>query len=410
MNCIRKFWDDSNQFRLRVFAQSQSERYEDAISNYKKIFLAYLDGAVCDCNKDCDNREYCEIVKSTISQIGQDEIEVFFDKLREAYLQWIDADCGLAVDSLEKLLKEYEVLQFKKEINNSDVFFKGRISETALTPWDMFHIPFNKRYLIKNQRFSLTGQPMIYLGTSVIDVVEEIGIEELDKLKLSAVRVKSGRKEGVTVFDLKSNYNDILVDLMIQQLFDEELTFNKAIFYKMILESICSFAKRQELKGFTFAEEYVLPQMLAQVLKRCDFEGVSYYSTKRFDNVSFIEFPGEDYKDIAFKENVAIFTSLDPEHVYDRNLYDRLSISVPVGISQIDLISKENLESIKAKINATEKAEKVGPAEKIYSSFDRIYGRILVNDQQYVNCIYGKLHMYNLYMVLNQILISEEVI
>ena len=47
----------------------------------------------------------------------------------------------------------------------------------------MFHIPFNKRYLIGNQRYSLTGQPMLYIGSSVIDVAKEIDVKDINNLK-----------------------------------------------------------------------------------------------------------------------------------------------------------------------------------------------------------------------------------
>ena len=38
----------------------------------------------------------------------------------------------------------------------------------------MFHIPFTKRNLIKNQRYSLIGRPMLYLGFTPKYIFKEL--------------------------------------------------------------------------------------------------------------------------------------------------------------------------------------------------------------------------------------------
>lgn len=43
MDCIKDFLDDSYQAKLRKFAQGLSERHEDTIDSYRKLFSQSLD-------------------------------------------------------------------------------------------------------------------------------------------------------------------------------------------------------------------------------------------------------------------------------------------------------------------------------------------------------------------------------
>ena len=45
---------------------------------------------------------------------------------------------------------------------------------------EMFHIPYNKRHLVGNQRFSLSGIPCLYLGSSSYICWEELGRKDLN--------------------------------------------------------------------------------------------------------------------------------------------------------------------------------------------------------------------------------------
>lgn len=405
MDCVKEFLNDSYQYKLRLMAQGKSERYEDTLINYKKIFIAHLNLVKKGCANACINEIACNEFRNVINSIDNVEIESFFEKIREIYLLWIDGRISNALENFTQFLIEYDLLKYEKDIEDFDIFFKARVSQNILTSWDMFHIPFNKRYLIGNQRYSLTGQPMLYIGSSVIDVVEEIGAQGIDDLKLSVIILP---KNELKIYDLRCNTNNIIDDIWIDYLLDDEFsyTYNKADFFKMILSSICSFLKQQELKGFTFCEEYVIPQMLAQILKIKGFDGIAYYSTKRYNHVTY---SSKNDTKIDFKENIAIFTKLNSNHVYDRDLYELLTISVPIDINKIDQICLEDLEEIKDEINASCKQEKITCAEKIVSSFKRNYDKMYIHGKKYTETDYGKLHLYEVYTRLSQILVSEEV-
>ena len=218
MECLKDFLCDTYQSRLRIFAQGKSERYEETIENYRQIFIAHLvlvkeEYAGC---KDCQMQMVCSKVREVVKRITEEEINDFFYSLKKIYLDWINSKIIESIKQFETLLTEYELFQFEKEIKESDVFFKARISSQVLNKFDMFHIPFNKRYLIENQRYSITGQPMLYIGSSIIGVAEEIGLNTIEDFKISIVRLPANKFK---IYDLRNNtindFESLWIDIML---------------------------------------------------------------------------------------------------------------------------------------------------------------------------------------------------
>lgn len=402
MECIKDFLSYEYQSRLRLFAQEKSEKHEDAIISYRDIFIAHfllLRKKLKKC-ENCINRTVCEKIRDVCMQINESEIIMFIDKLREIYLEWIDSDIVNAIKLFDELLKKYDLLKYERVLREQDLFFKARKSDEILTKWDMFHIPFNKRYLIGNQRYSITGQPMLYIGSSIIDIAQEINQENLDGLKISMIRFK----EKCKIYDLKSKSSgEIMLDIFLGR-----ECYSKSDFFKVILCSVCSFQKRQELRGYSFCEEYVIPQILALILKREKFDGISYLSTKKMENVIY-----DVESEKEFKENIAIFTKNNENHVYDKDLYEKIIISVPIDKNKLDEITIDDLNEINSEIALSKNKIKIVSSEMLVSSYKRIYGCIEIKEKgnivnKYSETEFGKIHIYELYTVLNEILVGKE--
>jgi hypothetical protein len=62
-------------------------------------------------------------------------------------------------------------------------------SDGELSRKDMFHLPFEKRRMVKNQRYSIAGLPCLYLGSSIWICREELGRSSLDSLSISRFRI-----------------------------------------------------------------------------------------------------------------------------------------------------------------------------------------------------------------------------
>lgn len=65
MECVIQFLDNAHQRELRLLAQRRSEKYEDTIEQYKKLFLVQLQYLKKDCgNKECAYSQACKIIKN----------------------------------------------------------------------------------------------------------------------------------------------------------------------------------------------------------------------------------------------------------------------------------------------------------------------------------------------------------
>lgn len=228
MKCVINFLSDMHQKSLRRLAQVQCEGYENCINQYKELFIVNFLDVKCKCQSSCENCENCEQFIKIIDEIKKEDIEKFFDSIKDVYIKWIDAKTRESIDIFEKLLNEYDILDVLTEDIEKDIFFKGRKEKNILTKWDMFHIPFNKRYLIQNQRYSLTGQPIIYLGKSIVDIVEELSVEDEIDLKISSFQIRDGLK----IYDLRNNiFNDITKKSVSEFLGSNNSTFDRRKFF-----------------------------------------------------------------------------------------------------------------------------------------------------------------------------------
>lgn len=419
-------------------------------------------------DENCYFADACSNIYTVLCSIPKKLIEHFFQGIQYCYTCWIDSQTTLALETFDSLLKEYELISDGTYDENDEllikniterVFFRGRMTSQFLGKMDMFHVPYNKRYNLHNERFSLTGQPILYLGNSIADVMEELDIDIDDKdalqhLKISSFEFlllneqdeedKKGGKKRKKIFDLRCNIWQDMKNI-------KSCTFSKKKFFRNILSAICSFQKRKELEGYVFKEEYVIPQMLAQVLKRNHYDGVCYYSTKRFHKYRLDEVSQkvvESEMNMRYRENVAIFTDVIRndcsqlydkglrEQFYDKNLRDCLEISMPIGICNVKESSEDELfriyQSIKEHCKGicvyessesrciTKKCNqyvckdhfnlaKRKKADAIMNFYSCVFSKLKVGGRPYIETNPGKIHLQLLIGILNRILVESEV-
>ena len=317
----------------------RSDRIEHTLERYKYAFICNFQDNI---NNFCElhNNESNRKIKSILTEIKVSRIINFFDCLKKSYLNWINAEIRPSIDILKKLLEDYEILN-NGNIIQSNVLFRGRKSGEFISHWDMFHIPYNKRYLIQNQRYSLNGQPILYLSLSPYTVIRELGTTE-------DVRISTFRLVENSLFNVYENinkFNDIVVEGNEQELTPKDSTeliiYNNIIddhdkvvsnFFQMILASCCSFERREDTRRSSFSEEYVLPQILTLVLKQHNYDGVKYISTKAYTDSDIINSPNITnvlYSNICLFTNYTEEESKEVRNVYDRELYNKFVLSNP---------------------------------------------------------------------------------
>lgn len=457
MSCLIEFLSDTNQKSIINMIQNRDETYEKQLKSYGRLFsdqLKYcVDKSGNNCSaEDCVCRVACYLIKERINdwyekEDLQSDLDDFFKETENCYNKWINSEITQALEQFKQLLQKdkYRIINKKpntelclKEVENR-VFFRARPSNEYLTRKEIFHIPFNKRYLIPNQRFSLTGLPLLYLGNSIVDLLEEIGGNPknvIGKLRVSSFEFKNIPDKGIEppdrIFDLRCNLRKSLS-------FPHE--FTKPAFFRNILSHICSFRKRKELENANFKEEYVIPQMLSIVLHEAEYDGICYYSTKPFHGYNIKDAnSGSDIancdENIRYRENIALFTKAEQDSnqqkpdAYDERLFDSMEISIPIAIENVNLDSiHENeihklCDAIKTRYNSlkseyfdipemstedTLSNKQKTIAKKAYSIstfFSDVFQKLHVDDTPYTDTQFGKIHVQLLIGILNRLLVE----
>ena len=328
MNCIICFLKDSYQTRLRNIARLKRDRFEDAIDEYKKLFLAEFDALcdVSDCHEHSDVRtetiewsRELHTVLNNINDLGQ-----WFDKIKQVYVTWVGGEFSKSLSLLGDVLDEQEIF---KEDNASEYVFciRGRKSSSSLSKSDLFHIPFNKRHLVSNQRFSITGLPLLYLGLSPIDILFELRANNTDLKDLYFSSFVLKNPSSLTVADLTNQFPHIYSNFkalhdvgspikLTDPIFGSMEKECQTEFYKFALSSICSFQVLERFEGGNFVEEYVIPQLLSERVRQKGYDGISYSSTRVANKDCYSE---EAFHTNKYRENIVLFTRYSDIEDYD---------------------------------------------------------------------------------------------
>ncbi len=378
---LSDFFTYEYQARLIHDAQMLGHNYENALIEYWKIFTANLIKCFeVDRLKGSSTSLY-RYVENVLDSVKKEEFQrkiIFDDQLlgvsekvsiitemflliREVYYHWTSCDLSASIKVLDHILSN------KLKISNipgyilpeTSILYRGRVSETQLDKADMFHIPFMQAYKIRNQRFSITGQPLLYLTDSISGIFNELSIrsrDEYENLYIAQYRLKSDEAAWFDrIFDMTINGKDL------EHAIDYEL-FN-SYFCKFLLSCVCSFPNVKGRNKSYFVEEYVIPQLVTQLLKKLDFKGICYNTINNnwHDECSN---QNKDYINYAFftqKENV--------DNSIDIKLRNRFIIDSFIKVLEVDDYRSLSDYSLHGIINMIEE------------HFDRINGLLSIMNQ-----------------------------
>ena len=220
-------------------------------------------------------------------------------------------------------------------------WYRMRISESKsqrLTSKEMFHIPFEKRTLVKSCRYSVLGYPCIYASNTILATWCEMG-EPTSNFAVSALQPE-GR---ISLLDLTIPYPECGRG-------DYEIVTG----WPLIIA--CSI-KVKELEH-PFKPEYVIPQLVMTTIKEMPdlhIDGCIYTSTKRDSNFKV--------QDMDW-HNIAITAKTSPAQGYCSELTNILSITEPVYSTDYSMEI--------AKFDERKKEKNATNAEKIKELFDKM--------------------------------------
>lgn len=367
MNCIACFIDNRHQNNLKEQCFGLN-RFEDKLLKYKQLFIDGVNHlqsvSKCNCKYKNTDIKYNKWTDAFLKEMQNNTnvIENAFDELINIYRSYISESIKVAIDKLwDFLLKNNLLNETEGSFSYSTLFYRARVDNGTFDKNNInnfFHIPFTKRELIGNQRFSISGQPMLYLSKSVIGVEKELSTS-IDKLSFSAFLPFYRDFYSKKYFTIKNT----LFNTIVKSLPGIVNSGNKIDYYNCDLTPNCNSIKNDVQKSILsqiltfpveykhqFMSEYVLPQMLTTALLENNYNGVAFPSTKDFSEL-------ESYHKFSdYESNFAIFTKYSQYESHDNGLLnsflyftlngrEKLNFTVEEIFEKFELVIKLNNES-----------------------------------------------------------------
>lgn len=254
------------------------------------------------------------------------EIKKNFDVISDIIDSYDHADMAAAQIKFDEMMKNLLPHLFVTDIFwpwDRTTFFRIRVSENEKLkePKDLFHIPYKKRHLVTNERYSLAGHPCLYLASMLYISWQECGYpHKYYYSEFQYQRVLSANDQWLFLTFLSPQriarkwfvYVDSNESEYIEQARSALLT------YPLIFA--CSIVNQNG--DSAFKPEYVIPQMLTQWVYRNDIiKGIKYFSccdandTRVYDGFNVVlPVKNIDYRRGFSKDLVSKFKVTTPEY------------------------------------------------------------------------------------------------
>lgn len=242
-------------------------------------------------------------------------IEAICNGILNSYRIYMEKGIADAVDELRKIECLRGVLEATNGVVEKDVnLYRLRSDAEILRVKDAFmHVPFDRTYLCNSMRFSLPGEPCMYLGYS-----EAVCRIEFDKFS------------GGSMGHFQTNAEIKVIDLTL------DCQGNSKANLFMLWPILAACYVTPDRTG-NFKEEYIFPQIIMRYIKdeffECDppeFFGIRYYTCRKPD----LDTSCKEYQNVAlFTENtLSKSTPIDvrddyPFHItrrFDEKLWNML--------------------------------------------------------------------------------------
>lgn len=275
-----------------------------------------------------------DIIISRI-QSEYENIEANNKKILQIISSYLLGKSGKAFDILEDLMEsdfykvkiEYLIQKDNSFANGDSKLIRIRSSKEQLTNREqMFHIPFSKRHLVANQRFSIAGLPCLYLGSSIYVCWLELGRKDFGELWVSGYQSQSNFKLLNLAYDIST---------IINQLENKEIDSEQFINYFCLWPLVMASTFQVKYPNAPFHEEYIIPSLLLQwiTFKNKNIVGLKYASTK-LENYDYPSF-GINY----------VFPPIEITDEYDfcPSLRERFKLTNPLSWELMSILPPTNI-------------------------------------------------------------------
>lgn len=251
---------------------------------------------------------------------SRERISDFANSISTSVRQYLRGNPLAAYEEIDLLLQNLDLSKFLTDlsgdaspINPSDpfsvlrssilnpAFYRIRSERSGFADpdrGDIFHVPFEKRRLVGNQRYSIPGLPCLYLGSSVWICWEELQRPAFDSVWVSRFKLSAKIKildfqfspqHAWRIFDALQkgmpNASDRSSEHALKIRFGVEFLKSYILCWPLIAS--CSIRSASHAGGFF--PEYIVPQMLLQWVTRKErVDGIRYFSARTPSGAAYV--------------------------------------------------------------------------------------------------------------------------
>ncbi len=219
--------------------------------------------------------------------------------------------------------------------------------QSRIQSLDLFHVPFEKRHLLGNNRFSLSGVPCLYCGSSIYGCWEELDRPNLDYCFTSRFDLTEH-----DFMDLSRKADDISIALNKVYTLLRDTNESVSIYFVNQFEYIiedylriwpiifCSSVKTVHNRA-AFKPEYMFPQLLLEWIID-DFLGYSY------DGIKYISTKSPSLKD-EFEDDIQnkMINYVIPAREIKKSGYCEENLNKITATEPINLLIEKSANNIK---------------------------------------------------------------
>lgn len=298
-------------------------------SEYFAAVLQFMDTLIKDLSDNGIEKAFIEIAME------------YRELIKDVLTNYYSGDIVLAYTMIERLIKEYKRngIIFSKlsksysfnyyVIENRKwdhfLFYRARVGDISNENKEdvLKHTPFDKISKIGSNRFSIPGQPCLYLGSTSYDCWIEMGRPDDREFNVGCILLKKD-------YEIINLSTDIWVFLEAMKRLKEQAD-KEMIFKSYLLSQITSFCIDEDNRNFK--SEYVISQLISLACKSNTINGISYISKR----VSTNEFG----HNICM--NLALFIPYEQGVKYSKSMISEMKIGTPINYAYFNKLKRASL-------------------------------------------------------------------
>ena len=298
-------------------------------SEYFAAVLQFMDTLIKDLSDNGIEKAFIEIAME------------YRELIKDVLTNYYSGDIVLAYTMIERLIKEYKRngIIFSKlsksysfnyyVIENRKwdhfLFYRARVGDISNENKEdvLKHTPFDKISKIGSNRFSIPGQPCLYLGSTSYDCWIEMGRPDDREFNVGCILLKKD-------YEIINLSTDIWVFLEAMKRLKEQAD-KEMIFKSYLLSQITSFCVDEDNRNFK--SEYVISQLISLACKSNTINGISYISKR----VSTNEFG----RNICM--NLALFIPYEQGVKYSKSMISEMKIGTPINYAYFNKLKRASL-------------------------------------------------------------------